>query len=173
MVAELERRAADMENGDETPLDYACEWIGSGKTILQLAKDLSYAINKSDDYIRRFMLSGYLNGLEDGPERLEDARRQGAGGLADQSLEVVDEEVSSKEDVSRNRNRADHRLRLAGFWDRATYGESKQAGVNVQLNFGDLHLDALRQRAMPEAAAAPPELGPGEEIAVVEGDDVG
>ena len=61
-------------------------------------------------------------------------------------------------DVSLARARAEHRMHLAAMFNRRAYGEDKAAGVNVQIDIGQLHLDALRssvQRPALRAAEAP------------------
>jgi len=47
--------------------------------------------------------------------------------------------------VSLAKSRAEYRRWLAGRLNAEAYGEDKQALLNVNLNVGDLHLDALRR----------------------------
>jgi hypothetical protein len=153
MVAEMARRA---EEADTTPLDYACDWVASGGTLRGLADDIASQVQLD---ITRNMVSVYLRNQPDGLARLEEARREGAGGLVEEGLDILDAEVESREDAMRNKNRADYRARIAGFWNPSEYGERGKGGTTVNLNLGQLHLTALR-------AAEPAPL-----LAAVEGED--
>ena len=151
MREELERRAAKYQC---SVLEYAADWVGSGKTLLKLAQDVTTALRRRDsdlpeDYVTRNMVSSFLNGLEGGAELLAEARKDGAHAIADESIEIVDEEVESREEVARNKVRADQRLKLAGFWNRQEYGVQDKNSVNLNLNLGQLHLDELRRRELP------------------------
>jgi len=66
------------------------------------------------------------------------ARRVKAEAWAVEGLAIVDEPLPDNPQlasaaVSRAKNRADFRLRMAGCWDRDTYGE-RAPQVNVQVN---------------------------------------
>lgn len=165
MVDALERRAEEREL---SVVDYAIEWVGSGRSLLDLAADINTADRLGEDYVSRYMVSSYLNGLPGGKEGLELARVEGGAGLADQALGIADEETDDRTQVARNKLRSETRLKMAGFLNPA-YRDQK--GVHVNLNLNDLHLDALRARPLPPEAETAGQLGPGEENAVIEGED--
>lgn len=151
MRDELERRARKYQC---SVLEYAEDWVGSGKTLLALAQDITTALRRADsdlppDYVTRNMVSGYLNGQEGGAELLKAARKEGGHALADESIEIVDEAAESREEVARNKVRAEQRLKIAGFWNRQEYGVQDKNSVNLNLNLGQLHLDELRRRELP------------------------
>lgn len=68
------------------------------------------------------------------------AREVAADQLAVDALEIADAETG---DVARDRLRVDVRKWLASKWNRQQYGDDK-GGVAVQLNLGDLHLQAVK-----------------------------
>lgn len=156
MAAELTKRTSDavvdgLLGDGATILDYAEQWVASGKTLLALADEIGEAIGQD---VMREALSRYLH-TTFGPEanvRLEAARRHGAHGLAERALVIVDEKQDSREGVARAKNRSDMRLRIAGYWNRAEYGEQRQAGVTI--NVGNLHIDALRARPLSHGLPA-------------------
>ena len=82
-----------------------------------------------------------------GPERerkWEDAKEVAAHIYAEQAGEVLDESraITSAE-ASLVKARSEYRKWLAQKFNRKTYGDDK-AGVDINLNIGQLHLDALR-----------------------------
>lgn len=105
--------------------------IASGRTMASIARDIGSTPN---------MLGDWLN---DDPARRADylrARGASALALAEQALEISD--GSSIEGVQVSRLQVDTRKWLASKYDAATYGD-KHTGV--QINIGQLHLDALRK----------------------------
>lgn len=161
MIAELERRAAAFD--EATVLEYACDRISSGKSIAELAEDISDTIGAGDDYVTRHMLSKYLNGLEGGPAALAAARAEGAHGLAESGIKIVDEAIEgTKEQIAGAKSAADFRLRMAGHWNKPDYAPQGGNNVNVQVNnYGQQHLDALRRRQV-EGRIEKPALPSGE-----------
>lgn len=155
MIAELERRAADFDGA--TVLEYACDRISSGLSISELAEDICDTIGQGDDYVTRHMLSKYLNGLEGGPEALAAARAEGAHGLAESGIKIVDTAADgTKEQIAGAKSQADFRLRMASHWNRTEYAPQGNANVSVQVNnFGQQHLDALRRRSVQGRVEAP------------------
>lgn len=144
MIAELERQAAAFDGA--TVVEFVCDFVGSGGTITQLARSLSEAVGQAEGYITRHMVSKYLNGLPDGKQALVGARAEGAHGLAESGIDLVDKaKDQDKEAIAGAKSAADFRLRLAGFWNRE-YAPQQGAQVNVQVNMGDMHLDALRRQ---------------------------
>ena len=71
------------------------------------------------------------------------AREAGAHTLAEQTISIAD--MATKEDVQVAKLRSDNRWRMASKLNADAYGD-KQAQINV--NIGDLALDALRKRSV-------------------------
>lgn len=161
MIEELEKRAEEYEG---SVIDYAAQWLGSGRTMLELAGDLSDAIKNGSDSVTRYMLSRYLQSLPGGAEAIEEASREGGASMADRALDIADEDVEDKTAVARNKLRSDARFKMAGYMNPAF---KDQKGTNVTISLPGLHLDALRLRALPDME----QLTAGEEIAQVEGAD--
>ena len=63
----------------------------------------------------------------------------------DEAMDIADEPVASSADVQPNRLRTDTRFKIAGWWN-PEYSE--KAKLEVSVDFGQLHLDALRRRAI-------------------------
>ena len=145
MREELERRAAKNE---QTVLEYAVEWLENGKTLVQLAESINKKLETDEDYVTRSMISRYLNNELQGTQELEAARGIGAHGMAESAITVIDEAAETREEIARNKNRADLRIRLAGFLN-PQYKDQRGAQVNVQINDGRAHLDAMRNYVMP------------------------
>jgi hypothetical protein len=166
MILELERRAKAFD--ESTVLEYATDWVGGGKTLLDLTADINKSLKLGDTYVSRNMVSSYLNGLEGGLKALADARLEAGHSLADDSLRIVDEPVESKEEVAANKLRAEQRTKLAGFWNRGVYGQQQQ-GISVQFNLGESHLDALRLRNVTAKTtpALPPPASEGDDVELV------
>jgi hypothetical protein len=149
MLAALERRTRalyeDAEAPQATHLDYVCEWVASGKTMLALSAAL---IQDAGIEWPDAMLGNYLRGQwgEEATRALDAAREIGAHALAESSVTVADEAVGSKEDAARARNRIGARQWLAGAWS-PRFRPSSGGNVTVNLDAGALMLDALRARA--------------------------
>lgn len=151
MREELERRAGKNE---QTVLEYAVEWLENGQTLVELAQAMNEHLGTDEDYITRSMISRYLNKELDGTQDLEEARRgEGSHGMAERSITIIDEAAETREEIARNKNRADLRLRLAGFMN-PQYKDTR-GQVNVQINNGQLHLDAMRQRVLTPSSTQP------------------
>lgn len=157
MREELARRAAKNE---QTVLEYAVEWLENGKTLVQLAASVNDKLGTDEDYVTRSMISRYLNDELDGTDALAAARNEGAHGMAEGAITVIDEAAESREEIARNKNRADLRLRLAGFLN-PQYRDQRGTNVNLQINDGRAHLDAMRNYVMP--AKTQPVLPPAAE----------
>jgi hypothetical protein len=92
------------------------------------------------------------------------ARLDSAHVLAEDSVDLADQLAEegtelTREEIALLRERTEGRRWLASKRDRATYG-GDVAQVNVQVNTGQLHLDALRQRQIESKAQ--PMLPPAE-----------
>ena len=145
MVVELERQAAAFDGA--TVVEYVADVVASGGTITQLARRLSEAIGEPEGYITRNMLSKHVNALPGGKEAMSGARTDGAHGLAESGVDLVDAAADGgdREAIAGAKSAADFRLRLAGFWNR-DYAPQQGNQVNVQVSLGQQHLDALRRR---------------------------
>lgn len=153
MVTELTRRA---NLADQTPLEYVADWVESGKTITQLVKAINQKLELEDETgVTRAMLSRYVNHELEGTQVLADARSEGSHGMAESAVEIIDTPAENKVEAAQRKTQAEIRLRLAGFWNRAEYGEQKGPQVNVNFDMGQMHLDALRQRSVPTVQAQP------------------
>lgn len=154
MVAELERMARAFDGA--TVVELVADVVASGGTLTQLARRLSEALGEAEGYISRNMLSKHVNALPGGKEALQGARTEGAHGLAESGIDMVDAAADdgSKEAIAGAKSAADFRLRLAGFWNRAEYAPQQGNQVNVQVTLGEQHLDALRRRRVVHTSVA-------------------
>lgn len=144
LVAELARRAAEMDTDDATPLDYVCDWVASGRTMLELSKDITDKVAMD---ITREMLSRYVYGLEEGAaEKVAAARQRGAHALVEDAKHLVDNSPETREGIAKAGKQAEIRTWLAERFDRASFGAPKQQAAPVTVNI--LHLDAMRQRVV-------------------------
>jgi hypothetical protein len=152
MIQVLERmknewaQTLDAEPATLTALDYAVSYVASGGTLIQLAYDVSQALQWD---ISRDMLMRYLSeGREaEAKQRFENARSTGAHGLVEQAIKIADEaNTSDKEQLTKAKMRADARLWTAERWNRKDMG--KAPDVSVVINHNTLHLDALRVRQL-------------------------
>lgn len=156
VMRELDRRVGATfglpEDGepDPTHLDYVCLWVESGKTLLELTRQLEAATGET---LHVAMLGNYLRRhWSDATERLDEARTRGADILAERSFEVTEGRADTTADVGRMRAQSAAMQWLAGGWNRKRYGQGSRADVAVQVNVGSLHLDALRARSIPATA---------------------
>jgi hypothetical protein len=127
-------------------LDYVCLWVSSGKTMLELVKDLNASEGLN---LMPAMLGNYLRRYwPDATARLDAAREEGSDYLGERSVEVGDERADTSADVGRLRVKASALQWLAGGWNRAKYGQGSKANVAVTVNMAEVHLDALRARSI-------------------------
>jgi hypothetical protein len=162
------RQRAQRELGPKASgLDYVVSWIESGKTIAELASSGAKEMGES---CSRSWLSGVLNRRPEDKARIAAARAEAAHALIEDAMNIADEPAESTVDVQRNRLRAETRTKIASWWNREAYGD--KAAVAVSLDLGQLHLDALRARAVAQRTEpmkaevvrpqpAPYSLGPG------------
>ena len=94
----------------------------------------------------RFMMN---NGSEKLKEAIALANQEYAESLAEQSLEIVDGEMETREDIERAKLRAAHRRWLAGVYDRERFGPPKEATIVAPLSIGAMHIQALIQASRP------------------------
>jgi hypothetical protein len=95
-------------------------------------------------------------GSEAGAAIVARARASRAELLARETLKIADNVEERNDAVAKARLRIDTRKWISGAWDRETYGQAAPA-TNVQVNLGQLHLEALRAAGKPviEGSATP------------------
>jgi hypothetical protein len=99
----------------------------------------------------RFMMN---NGSEKLKEAIAIANQEYAEHLAEESLDIVDAEMSTREEIDQAKLRAAHRRWLAGVYDREKFGDPKDQPASAPLSIGSLHIQALIQaasRSLPQA----------------------
>lgn len=166
LIIELEKRTREWaQTHDEEQagiydhLDYAESWIASGKTLTKLADDIgeSVGFELSRDMLKRYLSEGRK---DEANKRLAEARNDGAFGLVDQAMQLVDDaNTSDKEKLTKAKMQAETRLWAAERYNKRDLG--KAADVQINLNMNTLHLDALRVRELErEQQKAVPALDP-------------
>ena len=100
--------------------------------------------------VSRGMLYEWLHKDPERYERYQDARKIGAHAMVDEALEIVDSADALS--IGVDRERAKTRMWLAERANKKDFG--KEAGVQVTLSIGDLHLQALRQLPDPTVVDA-------------------
>ncbi len=126
--------ALEAAGGEEVIFDR----IASGEMIIMLADELG---------VSRGMLYRWIAQTDDRRERLRDARKMSASVLADEARHILD--TSTKRTIGVDRERARMRTWLAERFDRQTFGERKDQ-VNVEVNIGLLHLQAMKKARLRE-----------------------
>lgn len=177
---------SELDDQDEpTALDYAAHWIANGGTLIRLAAKLQEASTSAAQGAYEPALQGETIGRmlrrtfgdQAVDSRFTLARARGAHALVESTHEIADESVTSSEDASRARNRIGTRQWAASAYERNTFGQRGNQ-VNVAINLGQLHLDALRHRAITPGASALPDGQikalpmPADEAQGIEYDDV-
>jgi Bacteriophage Sf6, terminase small subunit-like len=146
------------EREEMSPLDWVVAQLESGMSVRKIGEALR---EEAKEECSPQWIYTLLHGLTpDAKDRVREARKVGATALADQALEIADRPASSTAEVQANRLAVDTRRWIASSFDRATFGDAPPK-VEVAVSFGQLHLDALRQRAIPTFQAAPPALPAG------------
>jgi len=149
------------EIDEPTALDYAEFWLSDGGTMITLAAKLQADSAKNgslpayDPVLQGGGLARMLRrtfGEAEADQVFARARARGAHALVESTHVIADEIVTSSEDASRARNRIGTRQWAATAYARDTFGQ-RSGNVNVQVNLGALHIDALRNRAIPAQAA--------------------
>lgn len=135
MLARLAAKAAEAEL---EPFEYVLAQLEGGAR----AKDLAEELGGTYPVLRR-----WAKHQPDGPARWEAAMTERAHALGEEILEIVDQvgkTEMTKEEIAGVKVRIDGLKFVAASHNPKTYGN--QAGaVNVNLNVGSLHLDAMRQ----------------------------
>lgn len=130
-------KIASLDEGREiTGPEFVYEWIVGGGTLSSLAEDLQ---------ISRGFVSRKLNANPDYRRALDDARRDAAYTMADESLEIAENmgrTDTTMVQVAAGREQIKVRQWLAGVYNADRFAPK---GNNVTINIGDMHLDALRK----------------------------
>lgn len=107
----------------------------------------------------RQMIYGWIHA--GGPERekkWEEAKKIAAHIHAEDAGEILDgHKPVTSADVAHVKNRSEHRKWLARTFNRAAYGDDS-GKIDLQLNIGNLHLDALKAANQQQLEAPAPAL---------------
>lgn len=138
MFAELDRLGAET---DKTPAEYVYDFIASGKTMMDLANVLGCS---------RSYASRHLNADPEIAKALDAARRESAEALADETLQITDElarRLDEGEEIRPERIAALKEQNNIRKWLSAVNNPDRFAPKDkaIQINIGDLHLDAMRK----------------------------
>jgi hypothetical protein len=163
ITAVIDKYTAEMfgEDADETPLDFLCVWLESGRTMIDLAetvaKDLGeivYAAQISQ-MGRKLEAAGQAGaagpsagqaeaaGPRGRKSRIDQARRWGAMSLAEQSLGFLDKATPKTARLAEAR--AKGRQWLAERFDPERFGTKQAPTTQVNLNLSGQHLAAFAQ----------------------------
>lgn len=139
-------------------LDHLWEMFEDGKTMGEVAATLVLRYPDGvEKAISRNFLSTMLNKTPELRARLKEARRIGATPMVEDTIAIADDVPADRDEVAKARLRVDTRFRLAGAFDKETFGP-KGIDVQVQANFGDVYLNALKaapRRIAPASDALP------------------
>jgi len=111
------------------------EAVASGQTIDSLCGSVGISSGSFYDWLEK---------VPSRAESLARARARGAHSLAEQTISIAD--TATREDVQIAKLRSDNRWRLAAKMNPDVYGDKQQPLVNI--NLGDMALDALRKRVV-------------------------
>lgn len=147
---ELSQRTAqtfllDADPEAKTHLDYVCDWLEDGRTMKQLAQDLTDTLGfeLSATRLKAYLLEAFGDQTHD---RLDQARKGAADAYAETAIAIADEDAETTVAVSRNASRMRSRQWLAERYNPQRYGQAK--GLSLTINTGQLHLEALRIRPL-------------------------
>jgi hypothetical protein len=148
MLHELEKRTrADFEDDSSTHLDYLCTWIQSGRTMVELAKEITKAGGVGDispDMIRRQMVTAFP---KEADRRIAAARTIGAHAQVDHARDIIDgADEFSREALAKAKMQADIRTWSASRANKAELGNG--GDINISINHNELHLDSMRVRKL-------------------------
>lgn len=151
-------RIAEREGlqGPEAPLEWALSEIEAGVPVAQLWKGVQEEAKETST--RTWAYTVLYSLAQDARARVREARKIGAVALVDEALEIADRPASTAAEAASNRLGVDTRLRLAGMFNREEWGHS-DAKVEIGINLGEMHLNALRRRMV--ATAEIPQLSDG------------
>jgi hypothetical protein len=128
------RRALEKKIEGMGGIEFVAAHIAQGMTIGRLAEFIECS---------RPMLSFWINQTEERRTAVLGARKLKAEKLAEEALEIADQvDETSNSGVNKARLQVDTRKWMAGKLDPENYGDTAKTQVNV--NLGDLHLQALK-----------------------------
>lgn len=151
-----ERAIATLGEG-KTVLDFVCDWLAGGRTVVQLAKDIGH----SRDTVRRVTYDCDEKEIVD--ERLRAARAAGAAILVEEAASIADDATENRDAIAKANLRVSVRQWIAGRHNKEQFGDQKSVGLTI--NIGQLHLDSLR-RMNAQERAAPVALPAASEVAL-------
>ena len=136
--------------------------IRGGAFVTDIAADLC---RRSGQQVTPKVLGSWLNSSPEWRAELAAARKDAADALVEQAVVLVDGASEDRDSIAKAKAQADLRQWLASKYNRPMYGNDAAANVQVQVNMGDMHLDALRRREVPVVRIAePPREGPDAEV---------
>lgn len=140
--------AAKAKAAGVEPLDYILGRIEAGEMVYEVAEDLDASSN---------MLRQWCYSQSDGRRRWQEAMAERSHALVEEGVKITRElkgtEVT-KEEIALAKVEIDQLNLMAKAHNRPVYGETGPQ-VNVQVNMGQLHLDALRQLKLTPAKTTP------------------
>ena len=116
--------------------EYVFTRVAEGKTLKEIAEEIG---------VSRQQLSTWCNHRQR-RDALARARREAATALVEEGLTIADG-VQDPTEVPVAKLRADYRRWMAGKLNREAWGD--QQGPLVNINLGDLHLEALKAANRP------------------------
>jgi hypothetical protein len=145
--------------GPEAGLEWVLSEVEAGVPVARLWQVVQEEAGETST--RQWAYTVIYGLSKDARARLKEARSIGAHALVDEALEITDaampggsRPVTNAAEAASVRLAVDTRVRLAGLLNRQELGDSPQ--VAVQLNVGQLMLDAFRQtRVLPHAHVQP------------------
>lgn len=135
-IQEMAKLASIDEGREITGPEFVYEWIVGGGTLTSLAEDLQ---------LNRGYVSRKLNANAEYRKVLDEARRDAAHAMADESLQIAENmgrTDTTMVQVAAGREQIKVRQWLAGVYNADKFAPK---GNNVTINIGDMHLDALRK----------------------------
>ncbi len=155
LLEELTRRAREL-GPDATTLDYVCQYVAGGGTLVGLTSEIEKQLGMD---VARYAIQHHLAVTygQSAKTALAAARKDSAHALAEEAKEIIeDAPTHSREELQKAQMRANVRHWMAERYDRQAFGDNK--GPNVVVQVGALHLDALRARAIDERTSQPSEI---------------
>lgn len=134
--------------------DHVLERMESGETVASIARTFG---------VSRGFFSRILHRDAERSALATAARLKATEAWGDEVKDIADNVAESRDAIAKAKLQIDSRLSLAAVFNPDRFG--KRADTSIQVNIGQLHLDALRQRAVTEALPVidVPALPPGEE----------
>jgi len=126
------------------------ERIASGETVAGIARTI---LRPDGVSISRNFLSMLLHADPERSALAKLAHIEGASAMVDDALQLVDRAPVDRDSVNKAKVQSETRLKVAGFLDRTSWGEQKQA-INLNVSVNSLHVDALRHRVVEASRPA-------------------